>query len=176
MLAGKPPYSVRIIRKNQNEQQKLRIPKLIHTLKIRILGSIFRTKIQSQENLSILCNTSLFHKYWARFKNFKDVHVFLQTQQLFLQQLAPKRESIQHLQKQPPKMLYNKSVLKNFVKFTGKHLFQVLSCELCQIFKKTFFHRSLTVTLKRVFLYLNFHLNTNLILYLHVFSGYPFKI
>ena len=40
-------------------------------------------------------------------------------------------------------VLCKKSVLRNFAKFTGKHLCQslaqVFSCEFCEIFKNTFF-------------------------------------
>ena len=62
------------------------------------------------------------------------------------------------LQKQPPELFYKKSVLKNFAKFTRKHLCQslffnkvaglrpkretlaqVFSCEFSEIFKNTFF-------------------------------------
>ena len=60
--------------------------------------------------------------------------------------------------KHPPEVFYKKVVLKNFAKFTGNHLCQslclnkvacnfikeetlapVISCELCKIFKNTFF-------------------------------------
>ena len=60
------------------------------------------------------------------------------------------------VQKQPLAVFYKKSVLKNFVKFTGKHLYQghlpqactfikkdtlvqVFSSEFCEISKNTFF-------------------------------------
>ena len=50
-------------------------------------------------------------------------------------------------------MLCKKGVLKNFTKFTGKHLYwrhfikkeilsQVFSCELCKIFKNIYFYRT----------------------------------
>ena len=70
-------------------------------------------------------------------------------------------------QKQPPEVVYKKSVLRNFAKFTGKHLCQSLffnkvegsacnavkkeslvrgfSCEFCKISKNTFSHRTLPV-------------------------------
>ena len=42
-----------------------------------------------------------------------------------------------------------RGVLRNFIKFTGKHLFikkealaQVFYCEFCEISKNTFFHRT----------------------------------
>ena len=52
--------------------------------------------------------------------------------------------------KQLSEVFYKNGVLKNFVKFTGKHpeacsfikketLRQVFSCEFCEIFKNTFF-------------------------------------
>ena len=67
-----------------------------------------------------------------------------------------------HIQKQPPEVLYKKGVLRNFTKFTGKHLYQslffnelqarpgtgdsgtetleqVFSCEFCEISENTFF-------------------------------------
>ena len=49
-------------------------------------------------------------------------------------------------------MFFKIGVLKNFAKFTGKHLCnfinketptQVFSCEFCEIFKNTVFHRTL---------------------------------
>ena len=53
-------------------------------------------------------------------------------------------------------MFYKRGVLRNFTKFTGKHLrqrlfliklqkeslAQVFSCEFCEIFKNTFFYRT----------------------------------
>ena len=54
---------------------------------------------------------------------------------------------IKSLQKQPLEMFYKKGVLKNFAKFTGKHLHQSLffdtltqlfSCEFYEIFKNIF--------------------------------------
>ena len=45
-----------------------------------------------------------------------------------------------------PEVFCKKGVLRSFTKFTGKHLWQslaqVFSCEFCQIFKNTFFHRT----------------------------------
>ena len=52
--------------------------------------------------------------------------------------------------KQPPELFYKKGVLRNFAKFTGKHLeackfikketpAQVFSCQFFEIFKNTFF-------------------------------------
>ena len=54
-----------------------------------------------------------------------------------------------------PEVFCKKGVLENVAKFTGKHLCQILffnkvaetlaqvfSCELCEIFKNTFFHRT----------------------------------
>ena len=63
------------------------------------------------------------------------------------------------IQKQPPGVFYNKGVLRNFIKFTGKHLCQsliliklqaeaynfikketlgqLLPCEFCEIYKNT---------------------------------------
>ena len=56
-------------------------------------------------------------------------------------------------QKQPWEVFYKKSVLKNFAKFTEKHLWQslffnkvVFSCELCEIFKNIFFTEHLRTT------------------------------
>ena len=71
-------------------------------------------------------------------------------------------------QKQPPELFCQKVVIRNFIKFTGKHLGQslffkqscrpqacnfikketlakVFSCEFCEIFNNTFFHRTLMV-------------------------------
>ena len=49
-------------------------------------------------------------------------------------------------QKQPPEVFYKKGVLRNFAKFTGKHLrqslAQVLYCEFCKISKNSFFYRA----------------------------------
>ena len=54
-------------------------------------------------------------------------------------------------QKQPPDVFCKKGVLKDFTKFTGKHLFQSLkketlvqlfSCEFCEISKNAFFYRT----------------------------------
>ena len=62
------------------------------------------------------------------------------------------------IQKLPPEVFYKKGILKNFAKFTRKHgceacnfikketLGQVFSCELCEIFKKTFFTEHLQAT------------------------------
>ena len=58
------------------------------------------------------------------------------------------------LQKQPPELLCKKGVLRNFAKFTGKHLCQrpvftlaqVFSCEFCKISKNTFFIEHLRAT------------------------------
>ena len=55
--------------------------------------------------------------------------------------------------KQPPEVFCKKSVLRNFAKFTGKHLCQslyfkiealaqVFSCEFCEISKNTFSYRT----------------------------------
>ena len=73
-----------------------------------------------------------------------------------------------NFQKQPPEVFYKKDVLRNFTKFTGKHLCQTLffnkfavlrpakkkteketmtqvfSCEFCEISKNTFFNRTPT--------------------------------
>ena len=63
------------------------------------------------------------------------------------------------LQKQPPEVFYKKKVLRNFAKFTGKHLCQsryfnkvdfikietlaqVISCEFYEISKNTFSYRT----------------------------------
>ena len=62
------------------------------------------------------------------------------------------------VQKQPPEVYYMKGVLKNFTKFTGKHLWQslffkneilaqVFSCEFCEIFKNTLFTEHLRLLL-----------------------------
>ena len=78
------------------------------------------------------------------------------------------RGSDKGIQKQPPEVFYKKGVLKNFTKFTGKHLYQslfliklqasdlqlygketlaqVFSCEFCEIFKNTFFTGHLWAT------------------------------
>ena len=59
-------------------------------------------------------------------------------------------------QKQPPEVFCKKVVLRNFAKFTRKHLCQsqacnfiknetleqVFSCEFCEISKNTFFYRT----------------------------------
>ena len=49
------------------------------------------------------------------------------------------------IQKQPPEVFCKKGILRNFAKFTGKHmcqkketLAQVFSCEFCKIYKNTF--------------------------------------
>ena len=57
------------------------------------------------------------------------------------------------VQKQPPEVSYKKGVLKNFAKFTGKHLRRSLffnkekkpryRCEFCEIFKNTIFTKHL---------------------------------
>ena len=66
-------------------------------------------------------------------------------------------------QKQSPDIFCKKGVLRNFTKFTGKHLYQSLqpkafnfikketlaqmfSCEFCEIFKNTFFAKCLQTT------------------------------
>ena len=41
-----------------------------------------------------------------------------------------------------PEVFCKKGVLKNFIKFTGKHLAQVFSCEFCEIFKSTYYYRT----------------------------------
>ena len=62
------------------------------------------------------------------------------------------------VQKQPPEVFYIKGVIKNFTKFTGKHLWQslffkneilaqVFSCEFCEIFKNTFLTEHLRLLL-----------------------------
>ena len=74
-----------------------------------------------------------------------------------------------------PEVLRKKDVLKNFAKFTGKHLYQslffnkvaslqacdfikketlaqVFSCEFCEIFKNTFFHRTPSVAASATFI------------------------
>ena len=57
-------------------------------------------------------------------------------------------------QEQPPELLCRKGVLRDFAKFTGKHLCQsllvetiaqVLFCEFCEISKKTFSYRTVPV-------------------------------
>ena len=64
------------------------------------------------------------------------------------------------LQKQPQEVFYEKGVLKNFIKFTEKHLCQsffineetlahVLFCDYCEIFKNTFLTEELRVTASR---------------------------
>ena len=64
-------------------------------------------------------------------------------------------EVLEILRKQPPEMLYKKSIIKNFPKFTGKHLYQSLcfnkvagrdSGEFCEISKNTFFTEHLLET------------------------------
>ena len=69
---------------------------------------------------------------------------------------------VYYLQKQPPEVFCKKGVLRNFAKFTGKHLCQslffsrpqpcnfikkgavaqVFSCEFCEISRSTFFYRT----------------------------------
>ena len=60
---------------------------------------------------------------------------------------------ILYIQKQPPEVLYNKGVLRNLAKFTGKQLCQsfffnketltqVFSCEFCEISRNNFFYRT----------------------------------
>ena len=51
-----------------------------------------------------------------------------------------------------PEMFCKKGVLRNFIKFTGKHL----CCELCEISKNTLFHRTPLVAAS---LYYNFSNN-----------------
>ena len=54
--------------------------------------------------------------------------------------------------KQPPEVFYKKGVLKNFTKFTGKHLFQslffnkVAELRPAALLKKTLWHRSFPVS------------------------------
>ena len=72
-----------------------------------------------------------------------------------------------NIQKQPQEVFYEKNVLENFAKFTGKHLCQslcfdkvgglasnlnqketlaqVFHCEFCEIFKNTFFTSPLMI-------------------------------
>ena len=64
------------------------------------------------------------------------------------------RHKMGQCQKQSPEVFCKKGVLRNFAKFTAKHLCQslffnkvaglahVFSCEFCEIFKETFFHRT----------------------------------
>ena len=71
-----------------------------------------------------------------------------------------------------PEVFYKKDVLKNFAKFTGKHLHQnlffskvadlrsaillkkrvceVFPCEFCEIFKNIFFYRTLPLTISEL--------------------------
>ena len=71
------------------------------------------------------------------------------------------RELVLILPEQPPAVFYKKNFLKNFAIFTRKHLFQSLLscsyikkealtqgcfCDLCKIFKNTFFSEHLWVT------------------------------
>ena len=73
-----------------------------------------------------------------------------------------------YFHKQPPDVLYKKGVSRNFIKFTGKHLCQILffnkvagfrlvtllentlahvvSCEFCEISKKIFFTKHFLTT------------------------------
>ena len=59
-----------------------------------------------------------------------------------------KKSSFEHLQMQPPEVVYVKRCLKNFAKFTGKHLCQSLffnkvaglRSEFCEISKTIFFY------------------------------------
>ena len=60
----------------------------------------------------------------------------------------------QSLQSSRPELFCKKGVLRNFAKFTGKHLpqacefikkeslAQVFFCEICEIYKNTFFYRT----------------------------------
>ena len=75
--------------------------------------------------------------------------------------------------KQPPEMFYKKGVLKNFTKFTGKQLCQilfliklqgfikketleqVLSCGICKIFENPFFTEQLRKTASAFFRSIN---------------------
>ena len=60
------------------------------------------------------------------------------------------RRKLEYCQKQPLEAFYEKSVLKNFTKFKGKHLYQSLSfyevaglsCEFCEISKNNFLQNS----------------------------------
>ena len=65
------------------------------------------------------------------------------------------------LQKQPPEQFCEKGVLRNFTKFTGKHLYQslffkketmvhVLSCEFCKISENTFSYRTPSVAASNI--------------------------
>ena len=65
------------------------------------------------------------------------------------------------LQKQPPELFCEKGVLRNFTKFTGKHLHQslffkkeamvhVLSCEFCKISENTFSSRTTPVAASNI--------------------------
>ena len=63
---------------------------------------------------------------------------------------------IAYTEKQPPEVLFEKGVLKDFSKFTGKHLFsnfikkgtlvQMFPREFWEIFKSTFFEQHLRKT------------------------------
>ena len=75
------------------------------------------------------------------------------------------RRDLEERWKQPPEMFCKKSVFKNLANFTGKYLFwglffiklqvkkspkQVFSCEICDIFKSTFFEERLQTTASRI--------------------------
>ena len=64
---------------------------------------------------------------------------------------AYKSYTINASQIQPPEVFSKKDVLENFAKHTGKHFCQSLfliklPCEVCEIFKNTFFTEHLRVT------------------------------
>ena len=78
-----------------------------------------------------------------------------------------KKHATNKIRSSRPKVFCKKGVLKNFAKFTGKHLCQsfffnkvaalrpaillkktlaqMFSCEFCEVYKSTFFHRTLLV-------------------------------
>ena len=64
-------------------------------------------------------------------------------------------------------MFYKKDVLKNFAKFTRKHLrqslVQVFYCEFCEIFKSNYFeeHLSTTASVQNMFLKISQNLQKN---------------
>ena len=69
--------------------------------------------------------------------------------------MMPTHRWVFHFKSSCSQMFYIIGVLKNFAKFTGKHLCWSLLIKLqaCEIFKRTFFHRTLPVTAFVIFFF-----------------------
>ena len=86
--------------------------------------------------------------------------------------------SISAIQKQPPDVFYKKNVLKNFVKFTGKHMywdlfFDKVAC--CSIIEKRLQHNCFTVKFEKFLRNLMYGTLANGCFWLHSFKFYISK-